>query len=144
MTNSEKEKIRELRMQGLGYGTVAKEMGMNLNTVKAYCRRHGPFEKKEAAPVEKQDTVTGRTTCKNCGTKIMQIKGRKEKKFCCDRCRNKWWNAHLDQVQRKSYYEIKCKNCGKIFTFYGDGRRKYCCHACYIEDRFRHSTPSSK
>ena len=41
MRNEEKAKIRDMRIQGLGYGTVAAKMGVNLNTVKSYCRRHG-------------------------------------------------------------------------------------------------------
>ena len=41
MTNNEKEMIRELRMQGLGYGKVAERTGIKLETVKSFCRRHG-------------------------------------------------------------------------------------------------------
>lgn len=41
MTNKEKEIIRELGMQGLGYGKVAERSGIKLETVKSYCRRHG-------------------------------------------------------------------------------------------------------
>ncbi len=41
MTNNQKEIIRKLRMQGLGYGKVAERTGLKLETVKSFCRRHG-------------------------------------------------------------------------------------------------------
>lgn len=47
MTNNEKEMIRELRMQGLGYGKVAERTGIKLETVKSFCRRHGLREKEK-------------------------------------------------------------------------------------------------
>ncbi|MCI8790782.1 MAG: RNA polymerase subunit sigma-70, partial [Lachnospiraceae bacterium] len=40
MTDAEKEKIRFLRMEGLGYGAVAERLGLSENTVKSYCRRN--------------------------------------------------------------------------------------------------------
>jgi len=66
----------------------------------------------------------------------MQTEGRKEKKFCSDRCRNKWWNSHLSEVKRKAMYEYTCPNCKKTFMAYGNRNRKYCSHECYINDRF--------
>ena len=40
MTVEQKQKIEELRRQGMGYCTVAKQVGLPSNTVKTYCRRH--------------------------------------------------------------------------------------------------------
>lgn len=48
----------------------------------------------------------------------------------------KWWNEHLDRVDKKANYEFVCAYCKKPFTAYGNAHRKYCCHECYIEDRF--------
>ena len=82
--------------------------------------------------------LTGETTaCENCGREIQQIAKRKKKRFCCDKCRNEWWNSHLDQVKRKAVYDFRCPCCGKEFHIYGDKRRKYCSHECYIADRFK-------
>lgn len=33
--------------------------------------------------------------CLCCGKEVVQPGGRKEKKFCSDKCRNKWWNSNL-------------------------------------------------
>jgi endogenous inhibitor of DNA gyrase (YacG/DUF329 family) len=135
MTNNEKEMIRELRMQGLGYGKVAERTGIKLETVKSYCRRHGlRGEGKRLAEIHDENYEY--VPCKNCGKEIRQKPKRKKKQFCCDACRYQWWNQHLDQVNRKTYYKITCLNCGKEFRIYGDSRRKYCSHECYIEHRF--------
>lgn len=40
MTETEKQKINELRNQGLGYKTIAKKLSISVNTVKSYCQRH--------------------------------------------------------------------------------------------------------
>ena len=32
---------------------------------------------------------------------------------------------------------VRCPHCGKEFHIYGDRRRKYCSHECYIADRFK-------
>ena len=70
-------------------------------------------------------------------SKITQTPGRKEKKFCSDECRHKWWNAHPEKITRKAVYSYTCSGCKKTFTAYGNSHRKYCCHACYIADRFK-------
>ena len=102
---------------------------MSTNTVKSFCRRN---------PVTKtlEESHEEITFCENCGRAIKQIAKQKKKRFCCDKCRNEWWNAHLDQVKRKAVYDFKCPHCGTTFHVYGDKRRKYCSHACYIADRF--------
>ena len=67
---------------------------------------------------------------------IVLIEGKKPKRFCSSRCRNKWWNSNLDKVNKKANYEFTCVRCHKTFTAYGNKGRKYCCHECYIADRF--------
>lgn len=135
MTEHQKSQIIKLRREGNGYGTIAGILGISLNTVKSFCRRNAADT---MIPTETHTDFTGEITCcENCGKKIRQISGRKKKRFCCDKCRTTWWNSHLDRVQRKAIYNFKCPNCGKEFHIYGDKRRKYCSHACYIADRFK-------
>jgi hypothetical protein len=74
--------------------------------------------------------------CKQCGKLIKIIPKRKPKIFCSDECRAEWWNTHPENVQRKAVYHFTCAHCGKPFTAYGNKGRKYCCHQCYIADRF--------
>lgn len=131
MTDAQKIQISNLRAAGLGYKKIAEQMGVSENTVKTYCRRHGL-----GGAMVHQVERTDKSLCQCCGVEVKQNPGRKVKKFCSDRCRNKWWNAHLDKVNRKAVYEYECPHCKKDFTAYGNANRKYCSHECYIADRF--------
>ena len=124
MTDEQKQQIIAMRRDGAGYGSIANQLGLSINTVKSFCRRHSL-----AAP--STDSL-----CEQCGRPIAQNPGRKRKRFCCDACRNKWWNSHLDLVKRKAVYTFTCLACGKKFTVYGNSHRKFCSHACYIQHRF--------
>ena len=127
MTDKQKIQIESLRNEGKGYKKIAQALGMSENTVKSYCKRNNLV-----VPVKEE----GKGVCKCCGVTVTQNEGRKKKIFCSDRCRMKWWNSHLDQVKRKANYSFVCPTCHKEFSAYGNSSRKYCCHACYIEDRF--------
>jgi len=124
MTSSEKMQATILRDNGWGARRIARELGLSENTVKSYFRRH---ESQVAKETHK---------CKYCGKPVQQDPHRKEKKFCSDACRMKWWNSNTDLVKRKAIYEYICQQCGKPFTAYGNSKRKYCSHACYIQARF--------
>lgn len=69
--------------------------------------------------------------CKECGGKIIHIHKRTNKIFCSDECRQKWWNANLDKVKRKAYYDKVCFRCGKPFTIYGIRGAKFCSKSCF-------------
>lgn len=140
MNNQQKTKIEKMRLEGGGYIRIATELGISVNTVKSHCRRHGLHgDSLESMKTrQKEDLLRSAQyrKCRNCDTPVLQIPGRKAKLFCSDKCRNQWWNTHQNQVTRKAYYKITCACCGKTFMVYGNRRRKYCCHACYIMDRF--------
>lgn len=135
MRNGHKEHVLAYRRNGMSYGQIAAKMDMNLNTVKSICRRnHVP---------KGEEPKIDYNLCLWCGKEVAQLPKRKRKKFCCDKCRHAWWNDHPEKVKRKAYYDITCKHCGKVITVYGDSRRKYCCHECYIAERFGHSDGES-
>lgn len=135
MTENEKAQIAQLRNAGNGYKKIARILGISVNTIKSYCRRNerGKESSEKKGDAQPHDSTT---VCENCGQLIHQIPKQKRKRFCCDKCRNQWWNAHLDQVKRKANYEFICACCKKPFTVYGNAHRKYCSHACYIEGRY--------
>lgn len=129
MTDIEKQTIAQHRRSGLSYTQISKMMGLSINSVKAYCRRH------KLNGCKGYENVSF-STCEQCGKQISQINGRKKKRFCSDKCRMLWWNGHADLVNRKANYSCTCAYCGKTFISYGKKERKYCSHECYIEDRF--------
>lgn len=129
MTDEQRQQIINLRAAGNGYKKISHILGLSENTVKSFCQR-----RKAGGMVIRPDA--GIAVCKNCGKPVHQNPGRKQKKFCSDHCRMKWWNSHLDQVQKKANYDYVCPVCKKPFSVYGNANRKYCSHKCYIEDRF--------
>ena len=136
MTPEEKKRLSVLRKAGRSYTEIADEMGIPKNTVKTYCRRTGLTQTAESAPAVQVPEQKADSICPYCGKPVLQSPGRKKKKFCSDTCRNRWWNTHMDMVNRKAIYQYACQTCGATFTAYGNRHRKYCCHECYIVDRF--------
>ena len=120
MTDQQKKELIDLRAKGYGYKKISQMLGISENTVSSYCQRN----------------LVSIKNCKNCGTVMKKSKGVKPKKFCCDKCRNEWWNKHLDEVNRKANHELVCQCCGQSFTSYGNSKRKYCSRACYYSSRF--------
>ena len=132
MTDSQKEQIHEMRRHGCTYRHIASALSLKEGTVKTHCVRAA--KKGPAAPIEPDRD----SPCKQCGTPITQIPKRKKKIFCSKDCRRKWWNSHLYLVDRssKALYRFTCPACGKRFTAYGNDKRKYCGHRCYIKARY--------
>ena len=128
MTKQEIETLNLMRSHDRSATDIAIALGLSVNTVRSYIRRHPP---KDAVQVG----------CRQCGKPVMQAKGRKAKYFCSDRCRNAWWNAHPEKVQRKAYYRLTCQFCGKEFVSYGNKNRKYCSRLCYADARRSRSVP---
>ena len=131
MTNEQRALVRTFRNAGLGYGAIARKTGISLNTVKSFCRRN-----EQQKTQEKGEQLGQEHLCRNCGVPVKQNTGRKEKKFCSDRCRNQWWNTHRDQINYRAVRTITCANCRRTISVYGNSIRRYCCHACYIQHRF--------
>lgn len=124
-----------MRKEGCSYAAIAKELNVNENTVKTFCRRNGLTGAVAEMPSPDFQNAAEKP-CQCCGKPVIQYPGRKEKKFCSDACRNRWWNSHLNEVRRKAMYEYRCPHCGRAFCTYGNRNRKYCSHECYIADRF--------
>ena len=127
MTEKEKIKVRYFRTEGLSYGAIANKLEIPVNTIKSFCRRNGLTGIASKEPI---------TLCYQCNKRLERKDGRKPQKFCSEECRRAWWKAHPELITRKAYYSITCAYCGEEFRSYGNRKRKYCCHACYIAARF--------
>lgn len=132
MTDKQKNMIAEYREAGYSYTKISKIMDLSINSIKTFCKRHGLG----GVAAYRIEEVRAVILCENCGNPVTQNPGRKQKKFCSDKCRMAWWNSHQDQVNRKANYEFICQHCKKVFIVYGNANRRFCSHACYIEDRF--------
>jgi endogenous inhibitor of DNA gyrase (YacG/DUF329 family) len=132
MTELQKELIGTMRGDGTGYGTIAKELGLSENTVKSYCRRSKLNGSAATTNIIAENTST---QCEQCGAAVVQSEHRKHKRFCKDKCRMDWWNAHPGAAKRKTVNRAECCYCGLEFEFYGTKPRKYCSHGCYASDQ---------
>jgi len=136
MTDTQKQKIAVMRMEGAGYKKIASELGLNRDSVRYFCKREGL----NAGITEKE--ITGPVDagiCKNCGGSILQSTRGRARIFCSDECRRAWWSAHPEARRPKSdaVYNITCAGCGQEFESYGNRNRRYCSHKCYISYRFK-------
>lgn len=124
MTDIQKRKIIQLRREGVGYMKIGQLVGLPTSTVRYFCQ-------------VSEDEIGKKEYCKQCGKKLVQREKVKTRLFCSDECRHKWWNAHPESVDRKTYSTFICECCGKEFRSYGKRERKYCSKDCYIKMRFK-------
>lgn len=122
MTDEIKNKIIALRKEGYGYKKIAKETGETIGVVRHLC-----------VALEHKET----TECLQCGLPIKSPNGRKQKRFCSDRCRWNYWNKRKKLENRKTFHEVVCKQCGKTFMAYGNARRSFCSQECYQKSRHK-------
>ena len=132
MTETEKNQIHEMRRHGCTYKHIADVLSLKEGTVKTYCVRAA--KKGLIAPIEPDHD----SSCKQCGVPIEQVPKRKRKIFCSKTCSQKWWNTHLHLVDRssKALHHFTCPTCQKRFSAYGNDKRTYCSHQCYINARY--------
>lgn len=100
--------------------------GTSENTVKSFCRRNN-LGGAIVDTVNKADGVL----CTQCGVPLTHTVGAKQKRFCSDKCRMTWWNAHPEAIIRKAIYNFTCAYCNTAFESYGNKNRKYCSRSCY-------------
>ena len=58
MTQEQKTRIAQLRQQNVGYASIARELSLSINTVKAFCRRNDLAGTRNPA-VETIETLSG-------------------------------------------------------------------------------------
>ena len=87
VTPAQKENVYKLRLQGLGYKAIARELLLSADAVKSYCKRHhlnGPSEvvEQNVQVIEERNGL-----CPQCKQSIRQKKRGRSKRFCSDTCR---------------------------------------------------------
>ncbi len=133
MIKEQENQITEMRISGLGFTAIASRLGLSRIAIRAFCKAHDLMGMNPSASKMPKPTP-GR--CKTCEKEIKQSYGKRKRQFCSDRCHMDWWNARPNKVKRKAFYTFRCAFCGDEFTAYGNANRKYCCHECYINDRY--------
>ena len=126
MTEEQKIKIRLLRAQNLTFTQISEQMGISRNTIKSFMRR----EASQKVVLQNKDV------CLHCGKILSQLPKTKPRKFCCESCRNAYWNTHRYLSKQNNSPYVICAYCRKPFNSHGRRNRKYCCRKCYINARF--------
>ena len=138
LTKLQEEQIRQLRTQGAGYRQIAKDLNLSCDEVRYYCKKQNINGFPAAVQANMQMMREAGDLCRNCGSFLKQPHTGRKRHFCNEECRRQWWNKNRDKIRESpaAIYGFTCKRCGKEFTAYGNSRRQYCSHECYISDRF--------
>lgn len=136
MTDIQAAQIKDLRLNGAGYRSIASITGLSRDTVRNYCKTNGMDGFAQATMRNLRERLLEGKACVCCGKEITQPGKGRPRRFCSEKCRRQWWKAHPDAGKRMAVYTKNCARCGSVFEAYGNNRRKYCSHACYIKDRF--------
>ncbi len=132
MDNFQREQIRKLRSQGLGYKAIGKMVGLSRDSVRNYCKRNPDlFGFGKAVKQMLENKFCNQPKCLECQNNFeLNHKGR-TKQFCSASCRRKnWVKKHPEKAD--SHF---CKLCGMSFTTYGNPQRKYCSRSCARNSR---------
>jgi hypothetical protein len=123
MNTIEKEKIRYLRGEGLGYKAIASRLELSVDAVKGYCRRSGLDSNMKDC-------------CLQCGNPFTKKPGAEQKRFCSGVCRSAWWRRHNYLATPKEENKRVCAHCGHVFYSSPSAKRKYCGRSCFYAARF--------
>lgn len=128
LTQIDRSNIKKMRSAGVAYARIAAHLELNANSVKTYCLRHHI----SINPEIEQVTDPLGVWCLQC---CQPIKLRRGSKFCSTPCRRAWWAAHRNVATE----DIVCANCLQQVTVARSSQvsRKYCCHPCFIQHRFK-------
>lgn len=134
MTEFQQRQVREFRMKGAGYRAIAAVVGVTRDEVRNYCRSRGL----DGLGLEVKELSKGTRYCPQCNKKLPEQNRGRQRIYCSDTCRKKWWAAHPNAIARseKATYQLVCLYCGQTFSSYGNKNRKYCDANCYNRDRF--------
>lgn len=128
MTEAQQDQIKNLCKDGLGYRKIATILELSENTVKSYCRRHG-LECRKSVHILKVDV------CRECGAKLYNTPGHRQRRFCSDECRKRFWKENQSLINRGNQQETICPVCGERFHDYSKKKRRYCSQECYQQSR---------
>lgn len=94
MTDEQKEKIRSMRIQGIGYRLIAKELCLKENQVQLFCKAHGLAGSADLTRLNFPIWCYQNNHCLACSAKLKQTKRGRKKKFCSGRCKTRYFREN--------------------------------------------------
>ena len=116
MTKEQQQAIIRLKNGGLSLSQISSRLGIPRNTVKSYCQRVAAAAK---------GTAEGKGICEQCGLPLRYRENHTRPRFCSDKCRTAWWNAHPEHLSTASMVEVRCVCCGTSFHSFSSRHRSY-------------------
>lgn len=133
MTNEQRSKIIDMRLNGAGYKSIANLLGLSRDIVRNYCIKIG-LDGIAAENYDEEFKNNFKTellgkNCRYCGQVLTQNKTGRTKHYCSSSCRIAWSKIH------HKVYTYTCYYCGVNYQS-NASKSKYCSHKCYIKNRF--------
>lgn len=130
MTEEQRQAALTMRAENRTFAEISALLGIPTSTLKSCMKRENKVEKRTV------ETGQGETAvCRQCGQVLRLHSGNRMKRFCSERCRQRWWRANRGAVTQKASV-AQCAHCGKLFKNGGNPKRRYCCQRCYFRHRF--------
>lgn len=101
MTDNQAKQIRELRMKGVGYRSIASVVGLTRDVIRNFCKHKGLDGYASSLNKNIKEQMQIGDVCYNCAKKITLPATGRPKKFCSDECRREWWKSHPEAVMKK-------------------------------------------
>ncbi len=96
MTEKHKKYIKNMRIEGHGYKTIANALFLTPGAVKDYCKGHGLGGYGKVVRLNSEADIQNHNICRRCGKQLRHMPGKKKKIFCSDYCRKQYWRETHD------------------------------------------------
>jgi hypothetical protein len=80
MNDTQKSQIENMRMAGIGYTKIAKELKLSENTVKSFCRRNNLTKPEKITASQQKEPSIKDYFCRQCGKAVAQNDKKKREK----------------------------------------------------------------
>lgn len=90
MTDTQKQQILSMRMQGIGYHVIGKTLNLDEHLVQLYCKSHGLAGDAGLVRLNHDIWCRENNRCAFCGIKLKQPQRGRRRRFCSGSCRTRY------------------------------------------------------
>ena len=116
LTLQERKAIYELKEKGYSHTRIAEILNISKGTIDSFLFRN---------PVNNL-----KVSCLNCGNEFDLPRGKRIKRFCCEKCSKAYWNKY---TRKQSWFKkaCVCEECGKQFMVSKYKKGRFCSRECF-------------
>lgn len=90
MTDTQKQQILSMRMQGIGYHVIGKTLNLDEHQVQLYCKARGLAGDAGLVSLNHDVWCRENNRCAFCGRKLQQPRRGRRRRFCSGSCRTRY------------------------------------------------------